>query len=853
MTHIEIRGARTHNLKGIDVDVPKHRLVAFTGVSGSGKSSLVFDTICTEAQRQLVETFSTYARRRLPQLTRPPVDAIRNISPCIVIDQKRLGASSRSTVGTVTEVYTYLRMLFSRCGRPHVGWSHRFSFNHPDGMCPACKGLGKRVRIDVDELLDLDRSVEEGAIRHPSYAIGKWYWREIVGSRVVPPDRPLRRFSEAEMQRLLWADGLIVRKVHQGETYERPFDGVARKLERLHVDKNEDQIPKVAREAYRRLFRERPCSDCGGARLNRTALAVELAGGWTIGRLVECELTELDRALGDLAGHDAYAPIREVVETLVARMRGTLRHLIDIGVGYLSLNRGVPTLSGGESQRVKMARQLDCDLVDLVYILDEPTVGLHPRDIDHLIAMLRRLRDQGNSVLVVEHDPAVIRAADWVVDVGPGAGDGGGEVVFSGRLDDLLQADGATSRALRGRPGGQARLDGQVRQGPAGADGAARSRVVSTRTARMPQRGPAGADGAAEGRAASARRGRRRFRDTLVIDDASANNLRDLTVRIPRGVLTCITGVAGSGKSSLVAELVDTLRRRQGEEREPGENGGHGENGGRGGRERRGENCRHEVVVVDQRPVGRSSRSNPATYVGVFDPIRNAFAAANRVAPSLFSFNAEGSCPECKGRGYLEVELSFLDDVRLDCKVCRGRRYRDDVLELTWRGRSIHDVLEMTVTDALAFFASGEGDGGRARLAAIGRGLQLLADVGVGYLRLGQSLSTLSGGEAQRLKLAAELTRSGNVYVMDEPTTGLHPADIDRLLAIVDRLLAGGNTVVVIEHNLDVVAAADWIVDLGPEGGRAGGRIVAEGTPEAVAERHAVSHTGRYLKERLGP
>ncbi len=849
MTHIEIRGARTHNLKSIDVDVPKHRLVAFTGVSGSGKSSLVFDTICTEAQRQLVETFSTYARRRLPQLTRPPVDAIRNISPCIVIDQKRLGASSRSTVGTVTEVYTYLRMLFSRCGRPHVGWSHRFSFNHPDGMCPACKGLGKRVRIDVDELLDLDRSIEEGAIRHPSYAVGKWYWREIVGSRVVPPDKPLRGFSEAEMQRLLWADGLTVRKVHQGETYERPFDGVARKLARLHVDKNEDQIAKVAREAYRRLFHERPCPDCGGARLNGAALAVELAGGWTIGRLVECELTELDRALGDLAGHDDYAPIREVVATLVARMRGTLRHLIDIGVGYLSLNRGVPTLSGGESQRVKMARQLDCDLVDLVYILDEPTVGLHPRDIDHLIAMLRRLRDQGNSVLVVEHDPAVIRAADWVVDIGPGAGDGGGEVVFSGRLDDLLRADGATSRALR--------------------------------------------DGTAP-----LRRGRRAFRDTLRVDGASANNLRDLSVRIPKGVLTCITGVAGSGKSSLVAELVDTLRRdpaeggcgvedgrgaeggrageggrgaevrrdveggRAGEggrgvEVRRGVEGGRGGVGGRGVEVRRGvEGGRGgvggrgiEVVVVDQRPVGRSSRSNPATYVGVFDPIRKAFAAANHVSPALFSFNAEGSCPECKGRGYLEVELSFLDDVRLDCKVCEGRRYRDDVLQLTWRGRSIHDVLEMTVTDALAFFAPA---GGGARLAAVGRGLQLLVDVGVGYLRLGQSLSTLSGGEAQRLKLAAELTRSGNVYVMDEPTTGLHPADIDRLLAIVDRLIAGGNTVVVIEHNLDVVAAADWIVDLGPDGGREGGRIVAEGTPEAVAAQHAVSHTGRHLKERLG-
>ncbi len=802
MTHIEIRGARTHNLKGLDVDVPKHRLVAFTGVSGSGKSSLVFDTICTEAQRQLVETFSTYARRRLPQLTRPPVDAIRNISPCIVIDQKRLGASSRSTVGTVTEVYTYLRMLFSRCGRPFIGWSHRFSFNHPDGMCPACKGLGKRVRIDVERLLDPDRSIEEGAIRHPSYDIGKWYWREIVHSSVVPPRKPLRQFTAAEKERLLWADGLVIEKVHQGTTYERPFDGVARKLERLHVDKNEDQIPKLAREAYRRLFRERPCTDCGGARLNRAALAVELAGGWTLGRLVECELTELDRVLARLADHEDHESIREVVATLVARMRGTLRHLIDIGAGYLSLNRGVPTLSGGESQRVKMARQLDCDLVDLIYILDEPTVGLHPRDIDHLIAMLRRLRDRGNSVLVVEHDPAVIRAADWVVDIGPLAGDGGGELVFSGGLDDLLRGDGATSSALRNR-------------------------------------------------GAPPRRGRRPFRDALLVENAGANNLRNVTVRIPKGVLTCVTGVAGSGKSSLVGELVETLGPARGGNENRDDDGGRGRGHG-DDRDQRADGRRDAVVVIDQRPIGRSSRSNPATYIGVFDPIRKAFAAANGVSPALFSFNAQGSCPECKGRGYLEVELSFLDDIRLDCKVCEGRRYREEVLALTCHGRSIHDVLEMTVDDALDFFGAVGVDDRKRQATMITRGLQLLADVGVGYLRLGQPVSTLSGGEAQRLKLATELTRSGNVYVMDEPTTGLHPADIERLLGIVDRLLAGGNTVVVIEHNLDVIAAADWVVDLGPEGGKNGGAVVAEGTPETVAAQHATSHTGRYLRERPG-
>ena len=636
-------------------------------------------------------------------------------------------------------------------------------------------GLGKRITVDVDKLLDLDRSIEEGAIRHPAYDIGKWYWREIVQSGVVPPRTPLRRFTAAERERLLWADGVLIQKVHEGTTYERPFDGVARKLERLHVDKDEDQIPRSGREAYRRLFTERTCPDCSGVRLNAAARAVELAGGWTVGRLVDCELTELDRVLEDLVALDDYEPIRDVVATLVARMRGTLRHLIDIGVGYLSLNRGVPTLSGGESQRVKMARQLDCDLVDLIYILDEPTVGLHPRDIDHLIVMLYRLRDHGNSVLVVEHDPAVIRAADWIVDIGPRAGDGGGELVFCGRLDDLLRTDTATSRALNDQ-------------------------------------------------AARPSRSRRTFDDAFRIENATSNNLRNLSVRIPKGVLTCVTGVAGSGKSSLVAELIETLRRRPA-------------GGGRGG----------EVVVVDQRPVGRSSRSNPATYVGVFDPIRKSFAAANRVSPALFSFNAKGSCPECKGRGFLQVELSFLDDVRLDCKVCEG--YRDDVLKLTYRGRSIHDVLEMTVADAVRFFASVEDP--RKRNAGIGRGLQLLVDVGVGYLRLGQSLSTLSGGEAQRLKLASELTRTGNVYVMDEPTTGLHPADINRLLGIVDRLIAASNTVVVIEHNLDVITAADWIVDLGPEGGRDGGAIVAEGTPETVAAHHATSHTGRYLQERL--
>ena len=754
------------------MDVPKHRLVCFTGVSGSGKSSLVFDTICTEAQRQLVETFSTYARRRMPKLSRPPVDEIRGISPCIVIDQKRLGRSSRSTVGTVTEIYTYLRMMYSRCGAPFIGWSHRYSFNHPDGMCPSCKGLGKRITVDIDKLLDHDRSIEEGAILHPDYDVGKWYWRELVYAGVLPADKPLHRFTEAEMERLLWADGVPIEYDFRGKKYKRKFNGVARKLEQLHVEKDEDQLSAPRRQAYKRLFSAGLCRDCSGARLNAEALSVKLAGGWTIDQLVEMELTDLDQVLKDLVEGDEYQQIRQVVVTLATRMRRVLGHLIDIGVGYLSLNRSVPTLSGGESQRVKMARQLDCDLVDLVYILDEPSVGLHPRDIDHLIDMLRRLRDKGNTVLVVEHDTAVMRAADWIIDIGPSAGERGGRLVFSGRVDDLIRTDTATAEALR--------------------------------------------------RTAAGAPPRRSFDTTFQITGASTNNLRSVSAAVPLGVLTCFTGVAGSGKSSLVAEFIAALRR-------PGQPG---------------------AVVIDQRPVGRSPRSNPATYAGIFDSIRRAFGKANGVSPSVFSFNAKGACPECKGRGSIDIDLSFLDDVRVACRACEGKRYREEILAMSYNGRSIHDVLEMTVSDALGFFVSTD-DGGR-RPTRIIRGLQLFLDVGVGYLRLGQSLSTLSGGEAQRIKLASELTKSGNVYVMDEPTTGLHPTDIDRLLAIIDRLIASGNTIVVVEHNLDVIAAADWIVDLGPEGGKNGGTIIAEGTPETVAAQHRISHTGWYLKQWLG-
>lgn len=773
MNYIEVKGAKTHNLKNIDVNVPKHKLVVFTGVSGSGKSSLVFDTIYTEAQRQLIDTFSTYARRRLPQLSRPPVDEIKNIAPCIVIDQKRLGRSSRSTIGTATEIYTYLRMLFSRCARPFIGWSHLFSFNHPEGMCPSCKGLGKRITVDIEKLLDLSKTIEEGAILHPDYDIGKWYWREIMTSFVLPLDKKLESFTKDEMDLLLWADGHPIQYEFRGKVYKRKFTGVARKLEQLHNEKDEDQLSGIRLEAFERLFARATCPDCKGARLNAMSLSVELAGGWTIAQLVELELTELDAVMNQLPEQPEYADLKEVVQTLVDKIRAVLKHLIDIGVGYLSLNRSVATLSGGESQRVKLAKQLNCDLVDMIYILDEPSVGLHPRDINHLIGILHRLRDKGNSVLVVEHDTSVIAAADWIIDVGLGAGRNGGEVLYSGTAKSILHIDTPTSKALR-------------------------SQALKLQQKRRP------------------------WTDAFYITEAKKNNLRNISVAIPKNVLTCLTGVAGSGKSSLMEVFLETGKAKREADR---------------------------IITIDQKPIGRSSRSNPATYIGIFDHIRKSFAAANNVSHAVFSFNSKGACTDCKGKGFIEMELSFINDVKLECKSCRGKRYKNEILAYKYFDKSIHDVLNLSISEGIEFFSKIDTTK-RSRENKIVQGLKLLERVGVGYLKIGQSLSTLSGGEAQRIKLASELKKSGNVYIMDEPTTGLHPSDINRLMNIIDELVASGNTVVVVEHNLDVISAADWVIDLGVEGGKNGGEIVAIGTPEVIAQNER-SITGQFLREYI--
>jgi excinuclease UvrABC ATPase subunit len=745
--NIIIKNACTHNLKNISLEIPKHRLVAFTGVSGSGKSSLVFDTIYTEAQRQLIETFSSFARARLPKLSRPPVDEIRNMSTAIVIDQKKMGVNLRSTVGTATEISTYLRLLFSRCGTPQIGPSFLFGFNHPLGMCPDCKGVGQMIRIDTGRLIHWDRSLRQGAVDHPDYRVGGWHWREMMVMDLFPVDTPLKDFSAEEKQRFLYAEAIPVEKRHGAGIYTKNFEGVARKLERLHLNKPEERLSSARRSAYEKYFVQADCPGCGGTRLNEQARSVRILGK-NIAELSQMELTELDRFLSAVDG--------EIACPLTARMRRILSHLIEIGVGYLSLQRPVSTLSGGESQRVKMARQLDCDLVDMMYILDEPSIGLHPRDIAKLLDMLNKLKDKGNSVLIVEHDPAVMAFAEYIVDIGPLAGSRGGEIMFTGSFADLKkQMRNVTAHYLNQKPA----LPGQ----------------------------------------------RKAWSECIEIRHASLHNLKDVSTRIPKGVLTCITGVAGSGKSSLINDHFVQEHR--------------------------------DAVIVDQSAIGRSSRSNPLTYTGIFQAVRAEFARAAKKPAAWFSFNSRGACPKCRGLGSIAVEMSFLDDVKIVCDECQGKRYTDDVLALTYKGRNIHDVLCMTAREALEYFADKD----------IQKKLHVLCDVGLDYLQLGQPLSTLSGGECQRIKLASELHKKGHVYVMDEPTTGLHMADIDKLMAIIRRLVDNHNTVIVIEHNLDVIRQADWVIDLGPEGGHQGGEIVFAGTPDDLM-RCERSHTGRYLK-----
>lgn len=743
--YIEIRGARENNLKNVSLRIPKRKVTIFTGVSGSGKSSVVFDTIATEAQRLLNENFSMFVRNFLPRYSQPDADAIENLSMAIVVDQKRLGGGSHSTMGTITDISPVLRMLFSRVGQPFVGYSNVFSFNDPQGMCPECNGIGRKMGVDLDLFLDTSKSLNEGAILYPEYEVGKWDWNICIQSGLFDADKKLADYSDEEMELLLYSKPYKVKTEWAGNSINLTFEGIVNKFTRKYITRDLKTMSERTQKMVAPYITLGPCTLCKGARLNQAALSCRI-DGYNIAELSAMEITELIEVIKAIKD--------PVAAPMVATLTERLQHLIDIGLEYLSLDRPTDTLSGGESQRVKIVKHLSSSLVDVMYIFDEPSVGLHPRDVHRMNELLQKLRDKGNTVIVVEHDPDVIKGADHVVDIGPAAGTGGGKVVYEGDYEGLLHTDTLTGRYIK--------------------------------------------------QALPIKDSFRQASGTLPVRNARINNLQNVSVDIPAGVLTVVTGVAGSGKSSLINQAF--LRQHP------------------------------DAVVIDQSAVGTNIRSNPATYTGILDDVRKAFATANKVSASLFSFNSEGACENCQGLGVVYTDLGFLDGVKSVCEICEGRRFKEEVLEYRLNGKSINDVFGMTIQEALDFFD----------IRKVVRKLQALSDVGLDYLTLGQPLSTLSGGECQRIKLASELHKQGSIYVLDEPTTGLHMSDISHLLAIINRLVDTGNTVIVIEHNLDIIRNADWIIDMGPEGGSKGGQVIFEGTPAQLKDaRH--SFTSAYL------
>jgi len=733
--YIEIRGARENNLKDVSLKIPKRKITIFTGVSGSGKSSLVFDTIAAESQRLLNENFSMFVRNFLPRISQPDADDIKNLSMAVVVDQKPLGGGSRSTVGTVTDIAPALRLMFSRFGHPNVGSVNLFSFNDQAGMCPNCDGLGQKLDIDMDAAFDVDKSINEGALKLPDFK-DAWGLKILTATKQFDLDKKLKDFSPEELNNLYHAKPT---KVDLGIGMNLTYEGAVDKFVRKYIKNDIKAMSERTQKTMGQFITLGPCELCHGARLNQQALACKI-GGYNIADLSSMQVDKLQDVIMKLDNQQNHALVKTVLERL--------SNLVEIGLGYMTLNRMTDTLSGGESQRVKMVKHLNGSLVDVMYIFDEPSVGLHPRDVHRLNDLLAKLRNQGNTVIVVEHDPDVIKAADHIVDVGPLAGAKGGQIMFEGSYVDLLKSDTLTGRHLKD----QAPIKGTFRK-------------------------PNG---------------------YLQVKNAHANNLQNVSVDIPTGIFTVVTGVSGSGKSSLIHQVF--LKQYP------------------------------DAIVVDQTAVGANSRSNPATYIGIMDVIRKAFAKANNVDAGLFSFNSKGACDNCKGAGFLTTDLGFLDDAKTPCDVCGGKRFKDEVLEYKYNGKSITDVLALTMAEAMEFFD----------IVEIAKKLQALNDVGLEYLTLGQPLSTLSGGECQRIKLAGELHKQGSIYVLDEPTTGLHVSDIGRIHKLVERLVNDGNTVITIEHNVDVIRHADWIIDLGPEGGDKGGRIMFEGTPAELAKSKAL-------------
>ncbi|HEX4896939.1 MAG TPA: excinuclease ABC subunit UvrA [Candidatus Limnocylindrales bacterium] len=773
---IRVHGARENNLKDVSVEIPKRRLTVFTGVSGSGKSSLVFDTIAAESQRMINETYSAFVQGFMPNLARPDVDVLEGLTTAIIVDQERMGANVRSTVGTATDANAMLRILFSRLGQPHIGSAQAFSFNIASahgaaaatvdrgdgksvrrtftitgGMCPRCEGMGTVSDVDLSQLFDDSKSIAEGAITIPGYKVDSWWTVGIYKeSGFLDPNKPIRDFTDQERHDFLYREPTKVKVSGVNLTYE----GLVPKIQKTMLSRDIDSLQPHIRAFVERAATFTACPECGGTRLSQAARSSKIRG-ISIADACAMQISDLAEWVGDL-DEPSVAPLLE-------KLRHSLDAFVEIGLGYLSLDRPSGTLSGGEAQRVKMIRHVGSSLTDVTYVFDEPTIGLHPHDIQRMDDLLLQLRDKGNTVLVVEHKPEVIEIADHVVDLGPGAGTAGGEVVFEGSVEGLRASGTTTGRHLGDRA--------PLKPSP---------------------RIPSGA---------------------LEVRAATLHNLRNVDVDIPLGVLVVVTGVAGSGKSSLI----------------------HGSVSGREG-----------VVTVDQGAIRGSRRSNPATYTGLLDPIRTAFAKANGVKPALFSANSEGACPTCNGAGVTYMDLAIMAGVATVCEECEGKRFQASVLEYHLGGRDISEVLAMSVTEAEAFFGAGE-----ARTPAAHAILERLADVGLGYLVLGQPLTTLSGGERQRLKLATHMAEKGGVYVLDEPTTGLHLADVEQLLGLLDRLVDAGKSVIVIAHHQAVMAHADWIIDLGPGAGHDGGRIVFEGTPAAlVAARSTL--TGQHLAAYVG-
>ncbi|MFT3993573.1 MAG: excinuclease ABC subunit UvrA [Dysgonomonas sp.] len=748
MQEIIVKGARENNLKNISVRIPKKQITVFTGVSGSGKTSLVFDTIAAESQRLLNETYDSFIRHRLQQYGKPDVDKLENLSVAIIVNQKKIEGNARSTVGTITDIYSLLRLLFSRIGQPFVGHSSVFSFNNPLGMCSCCEGLGKTNLIDLDELIDKEKSLNEGAIRFPTFEVGGWRWTRYVYSGLFDNDKKIKDYTDEEWYNLIYAND--VKLLYPDSHFPKTgiYEGVLPRFERSFFKKESKEITGKNAARYKQVVKQDICPECKGSRLNSQVLSCRIEDK----NIADCCNMQIDDLLAFIKTikDNSIAPILEAIVE-------NLENLLSIGLGYLTLGRETSSLSGGESQRIKLVRHLGSILTDLTYIFDEPSVGLHANDVQRLNKLLIELRDKGNTVLIIEHDPDVIAIADHIVDMGIGAGKSGGNIVYEGSFEELKKADTPTGNYLNRKT----QIKAEYRK-------------------------PSG---------------------YLAIKNSSLHNLKEVSVQIPKQVLTVITGVAGSGKSSLVKSLINQYK---------------------------------EIVVIDQSALRGSKRSNISTYTGILDVIRALFAKQNKVKQSLFSNNSDGACPECKGLGIISTDLAFLDAVEVRCEHCNGTGFKPEILKYKLKGKSITDIMSMTISEANAFFNEPE----------ITQSLNMLCEVGLDYLTLGQSLNTFSGGERQRLKLATELGNESNVYVFDEPTTGLHGSDIAKLIRLFERLVDSKNTVVIIEHNMDIISQADWIIDLGLGAGRDGGKVVFEGFPTDIITSK-VSLTGKHLKKYI--